>query len=167
MALAESSWGTGRSGGTREWGTGHGLRHHACLLSSGFYWRVCASSASERPSSFRIANNDDDDEEEDWCRFALPWPMAVRLRLGRIDGPRATCPTYLLLSFGPRATEPIGVIRTSYIYGISRNLRFFPPPSLGGRQSSDCPPSSIRFARPFIYRNIWLSRSGRSHGEPV
>ncbi|KYN17881.1 hypothetical protein ALC57_09763 [Trachymyrmex cornetzi] len=50
-------------------GTGYGLRHHACLLacllSSGFYRRVYASSASERVSSFRIADNEDDDEEEE------------------------------------------------------------------------------------------------------
>jgi len=41
--------------GTAPRGTGHGLRHHARLLSSGFYRRVYASSASERASSFRIA----------------------------------------------------------------------------------------------------------------
>jgi len=44
---------------------GPGLKHHARLLSSGFYRRVYASSASERASSFRIADNDDDEEEED------------------------------------------------------------------------------------------------------
>ncbi|KYQ52484.1 hypothetical protein ALC60_08344 [Trachymyrmex zeteki] len=46
-------------------GTWYGLRHHACLLSSGFYRGVYASSASERVSSFHIADNDDDEEEED------------------------------------------------------------------------------------------------------
>lgn len=51
-----------------ERGTGHGLRHRARLLSSGFYRRVYASSAPERVSSFRIADNDDDgggEEKED------------------------------------------------------------------------------------------------------
>lgn len=38
---------------------------HARLLSSGFHWRIYAFSASERASSFRIAEDDDDDEEED------------------------------------------------------------------------------------------------------
>lgn len=42
--------------------------------------------------------------------------------------------------------------RTSYIYGISRNLCF------DGRQSSDCcrPPYSRFDVKSLIYRNIWL-----------
>lgn len=135
------------------------FKTHACLLSSGFYRRVYAFSASERSSSFRIAEDEDDEEgeKEDWCRFALPWPTAVRLRLGRIDGPRATCSTYLLLSFWPPASTDGPPSRspshpTSYIYGISRNLCF------DGWQSTDCCPSPYsRFdAKSFIYRNIWL-----------
>jgi len=59
----------------------------------------------------------------------------------------------LLLVLAPSTAESrFPSHRTSYIYGISRNLCF------DGRQSSDCcrPPCSRFDVEPFIYRNIWL-----------
>ena len=77
------------------------FKTHACLLSSGFCRRVYASSASERFVS-RIAEDDEDNDDDDWCRFALPWATALRLRLATIDGPRATWLSFSLLrSFPP------------------------------------------------------------------
>lgn len=95
-------------GPSRREGKGRGqtwFKTHACLLSSGFYRRVYAFSASERTSSFRIAEDDDDDDEkkedEEDCDVGslCRGPRLFVYVSGGLMAPALRARRYLLLSF--------------------------------------------------------------------